>query len=213
MDILAWLYDTLFFSSNGLLVCFMITITVLTASTLIAYHFQHSGYVLATVLLSIGAHLLVLACIKITLVRAIIYLGVTFCFCALAYSVALLSIGIKASLIKRKQEREKIERAVCYTLPTRENEYVRNRLHFVMQDNIQDEEERLTVCFSYVIRALSRLKNVKLTLTERLEIERIEKMIMQYKNKQSFTTQDVHLLNETFSKLMKLSSKYAVKEA
>ena len=210
MFVLFWLYDTVFSSSKLLVGCFAVTLLLLTISGIISWRLKQSGYTLATGFLSIGTHLLLLTWLKIPVVRAVTYLGVMLCTCALAYGIALACVNISAYLLKRKQLREKIERAVCYTLPARENEYVRNRLHTVLQEAVEEEEERLTLSFSYVSRVLVRLQNAKLSLTERLETEGLAKLLSQYKHKQSFTTEDVLSINEAFSKLMKLSAKYGV---
>lgn len=210
MFVVFWLYETVFCSSKVLLVCFAVMLIGLTLGGIISWRLQQSGYILVAGILGIGAHLLVISGMKISIVRIVTYLGVMLCTCAFAYGFALVFVGIRGYIIKRKKEREKVERAVCYTLPASKNEYIRNRLHTVLREEEKENEEPLNLSFSWAWRTVLRLQNAKLSLTERLEVERLTNLLSQYKRKQSFATEDVLLLNDAFSKLMKLSAKYNV---
>ena len=209
MFILNWLYGVLFYQSKVLLVCFLAGLLALIIGGVIGYKLRQGGYVLAVGLLCVGANLLAFTWLQLPIVRAVVYLGATLCVCAFAYTIALVSIHIQLYITNRKKQRASIERAVCYTLPARENEYVRSRLQTVAQD-VATDEERLNVSLMYARRTIDHLPIAKLSLTERLETERLTKLLLGYKYKQTYSTEDVRFLNEGFSRLMKIAAKYGV---
>ena len=208
MAVLSWIYENAFASSVVLTVCFFITIVLLGVGGWLGLRLQQSGYTLGVGLLALGGNLLTLVWVKTPILYAVIYFASLLCVCAVAYCIALVCVSASAYAKMRRAEREKIERAACYTLPARENEFVRDRLHTVLREVETDEGERLNVSFSYARRTLLRLRNAKLGLSERLETEELARLFALYKNKELFTTEDVTTLNEAFSRLMKLSAKY-----
>ena len=210
MFIFEWLYEVFFSFSNVLLICFCCTVLALILSGVIGWKLQQGGYTLATGALCVGAHLLALTWEEVDFAKSVVYLGVTLCTCAFAYGLVLACVSVRVRVLQRRKQRANIERAVCYTLPARENEYVRNRLQTALQTETDKQEERLQISLTYACRTLLRLQNMKLCLTERLETEYLEKNLKQYKHKQTFTAEEVVFLNDTFSKLMKLSAKYGV---
>ena len=208
MVVVGWIYENAFASSVLLIVCFFITLTILGIGAWLGLHLQQSGYTLGMGLLALGGNLLALVWAKTSTIYAVIYFALLLCVCAVVYCIALVCVSFCAYAKMRKLEREKIERAACYTLPARENEFVRERLHTVLREVESDDGERLNLSFSYARRALLRLQNEKLGLSERLETEELARLFALYKNKELFTVEDVTTLNEAFSRLMKLSAKY-----
>ena len=207
MFIVLSVYQNVFCSSVVLVSTFLGTLVAMLVGGGIAFRLQQSGYALGFGLLALGVNLLALVSQKVSLRYGTVYFATLLCVCAFCYCVVLIGMTVHTRATFRKAERAKVERSTQYSLPTRENEYLRDRLRVIAQE--QDENaERLHLSFSYARRALLRLRNAKLGLTERLETEELAKLLGLYHAKQAFTAEDVNALNEAFSRLMKLSTKY-----
>ncbi len=209
MPIWTWIYERAFCASIALVYAFLITLVWLFVGGGLSLAFHHSGYALAFGLLGLGGNCIVLFVTGGQLQNAVLYFAVLLCLIGIAYVVTLAVISIRAYLLVRKAEREKIARATCYTLPARENAFVRERLNTVLREE-SDEGEPLTLSFAYVRRMLSGLKNVSLPLPETLEVEELNKLFALYIKKETFTITDVNVLNEAFARLLKLSAKHGV---
>lgn len=103
-------------------------------------------------------------------------------------------------------------RRVEYTLPDKDNGYVRARLSTVLRcDPAADEErEEHSVCLSYARELLAKLKAAPLTQAERLETEGLEGVFSLYFHKPKWSANDLRAVNGACSRLIKLSAKYAV---
>ena len=130
------------------------------------------------------------------------------CFLGLHFSIWLCN-----HRTQKRRERAEILRKLEYTLPDRENSYVRARLHTTLQCADRGEQ-RATIPpilrWEYVKKLLTSLRNAPLTMTERLEAEDMTKLFNAYLSKNKWTPEDVRVINELFSRLLKLSAKYAV---
>ena len=208
MYIVLFVYQNVFCSSVVLFSTFLGTILAILIGGIVSFRLQQSGYTLGVGLLALGVNLLTLVAKKTPLYCAVVYFATLLCVCALSYCIVLIGTSIRAYVLMRRAERAKIERAEQYVLPARENAYLRERLHVISQDQ-ECDSERLHLSFSYARRALLRLRNAKLGLTERLETEELSKLFGLYHGKQAFTAEDVAMLSEAFSRLLKLSAKYA----
>ena len=211
MSIVLFVYQNVFCSSLVLLSTFLGTLLTLFIGGIISFRLQQSGYTLGMSLFALGGNLLALVSKKVPLHCAVVYFATLLCVCALSYCIVLIGISVRAYACMRKAERAKIERAEQYVLPARENEYLRERLRVISQEQ-ECDLERLHLSFSYARRALLRLRNAKLGLTERLETEELSKLFGLYQGRQIFTAEDVTTLSEAFSRLLKLSAKYATKK-
>ena len=136
--------------------------------------------------------------------------SVTFAFCTV---VALIHAMV--ALCKRKR-REKLrlaeaERRLQFTLPQRENEYIRVRL----QNELQVQEEtaqtrQVRVRLGYARALLGKLRGAPLSVAERLQAEEMGKVLALYRGKENWTVEEVCGLNDLCAALLKLSAKYAV---
>ena len=209
MWLFTWLYGRVFCSSFIVLMMFFITILWLVVGCLLAFALNRSGYALAFGLLALGVNLMVLILVKISLQNVALYFATLLCCCGLTYGVALAVIGIRTYVVLRRAEREKIERATCYTLPVRENTFIQERLNTVLQEQ-SERACAVSVSFAYIRRMAVQLKNEKLSLTERLEVEELTKLFALYTKKETFTSEDVNTLNDGFSRVLKLCAKHGV---
>ncbi|MBO4940373.1 MAG: hypothetical protein J6D30_05085 [Clostridia bacterium] len=199
---------------------------------------SYRGIALLSVCVCVTVFTILSACIK----SQSTYFGLTFCLLSfynllmLAYERSLqaaivcnLSLGIwigACFLIlqfsiwlhnRRKQkrrERAEILRKLEFTLPDRENNYVRARLNTTLQCTDRGEkkagETTPVLRLEYVKKLLTSVRNAPLTMTERLEAEDMTKLFNVYLSKSKWTSEDVRAVNDLFSRLLKLSAKYAV---
>ena len=156
--------------------------------------------------------------------------GREFCWSVLAlcagigYGSLLLVFYLEQRKEERKKKRAQILRKLQFTLPDKDNTYVRSRLNSVLRtvskpkemdsqkpsfelecDN-KDELLRL----EHVRKLLLRIKEAPLTKAERLETEEMASMFSAYLHKNKWTPSDVRVMNDLFSALLKIAAKYAV---
>ena len=142
--------------------------------------------------------------------------GMELCDTALILFAVVLSLLVMARLcrlsrgILRRQHAH--YRRVEYTLPDRENSYVRARLSTALRGDMGAEEERTeyTVCLSYARELLAKLKAAPLTQAERLETDGLEGVFSLYFHKSKWSANDLRAVNGACARLIKLSAKYAV---
>ena len=110
-------------------------------------------------------------------------------------------------------KKEKIERKIEFTLPDRENTYLRSRLATTLNPDsvgLERKEESLSIGFTRALKMLSKILQAPLSPAERIEAESMKEALENYKNRQTFSTKDVREINDAFARLLKLSGKYAV---
>ena len=128
-------------------------------------------------------------------------------------SVYLLLFGgvlMRENGTKRRRLQAEIAKRVEYTLPQRENAYIRARL----QDGLRvaDGEKRTSGCarLGYARVLLGKVKSAPLSIADRLMAEEMEKAFALYHGKTSLTVEELRGVNDLCASLLKLSAKYAV---
>ena len=129
---------------------------------------------------------------------------------------------IRAYVIRRKKRRAEILRKVQYTLPEKENTYIRSRLNSQLQspnaplckEEKQEKEQgnKETFRSEYAGKLLRKVQEAPLTKAERMEMEEVSRLFSAYLKKSRWTVEDVRLMNDMFSYLIKISAKYSVSE-
>ncbi len=118
---------------------------------------------------------------------------------------------LRKAFSSRKKER--VERQIEFTLPDRENTYLRSRLATTLNPDfvgLERKEESLSIGFAQALKMLSKILQSPLSPAERIEAERMQEVLENYKDRQTFSTKDVREINDAFARLLKLSGKYAV---
>lgn len=133
--------------------------------------------------------------------------AIALCIGAVCFSVCgLFALGKK--IRARKRTRFEKERALQYTLPDRENEFVRARLQTVL---CKEEE---TACegvnLAYARELLAKLASAPVVTAERLELAEIGALFSLCVRKETLTASEVRMLGDAFGRLLKLSAKYAL---
>ena len=156
---------------------------------------------------------------------AVIYVNLTYICFALS-AVCLLQLTLLVWLFYKKRVRDKREkfkqadRDLKFTLPERENTFVRDRLKGSLRPQEENGEgtpanatallKDLDVRLEYTRKTISKLKASVLTPADRLEINRISKTVTFYALKNALSPSETRTLNDCFSRLLKLAVKYAV---
>ena len=115
---------------------------------------------------------------------------------------------------ERKIEKLRREKERAFTLPDRENTFVRERLNGVLSQKIEDDVARYDVSkerlrLEYVRRLLSKIKAMQISVADRLEANRLSRTITEQASKEKLTLQETYVLNECFLSVLKLAAKYA----
>ena len=122
------------------------------------------------------------------------------------------------TILERKRRRAEIERRLCYTLPDRENGYVRERLNVALkipetelgEDVGGSFDGKEFVKLEHARLLLNKIKEAPLSQAERLQTEEIGKTFSLYVHKEKWSPADLRAVNEICGILLKLSAKYAV---
>ncbi len=130
-------------------------------------------------------------------------------FAGMVYLLLISLLALRRLRIERIRRRKEIARRLQYTLPQRENTYIRTRLNTALQV-AGESEVSLAVQLGYTHELLNRLWSAPLSVAERLQTEEIGKLLNLYKGKERWTAREVNGLNDVCATLLKLSAKYAV---
>lgn len=133
---------------------------------------------------------------------------------AVITAIILVSIGksICRAIKRRKAVKAMMKREREFTLPDRENEFVKERLQTRLKGRGEEKKEyRFSECvpsFDYARTLLCRLKAAPLSAAERLSAEGISRDITHFAFQEKLSPEEVRTLNERLSEMIKLSAKY-----
>ena len=199
----------LFFEKNTVLaIVVCVAIGVLVSSA-----FLGKGVCFVCVLPLFGGVLTAAYCTGADYFATLFAVGVFFlCGGGCLFFVACIDSAVKRRAEKRNRAEER-KRRLQFTLPDKDNTFVRARLHTVLQPPLALEEESAvqeSVQVSYARKLLSRLLESPLSAAERLQAEDIGKTFALYQKKVGVSEVDLCGINEAFALLLKLSAKYEV---
>ena len=135
----------------------------------------------------------------------------------LILAIILSGIWLKSRRAARIERFQKADRAVQFTLPDKENSFVRDRLKGPLKsEEGQKKQENFTplkdmdIRLDYTRKTITKLKASSLTPADRLEVNRISKTVTFFALKNALSPSETRSLNDCFSRLLKLCAKYAV---
>ncbi len=114
---------------------------------------------------------------------------------------------------RRRKKRKTVNRELKFTLPDRENTFVRSRLSTVLNLEFcraQGQEEKLAIEFSQALKMLDKISFAPLSTAEKIEVGQMQDDLHAFQAKEKFTAKEVLSINEKFARLLKLSAKYGV---
>jgi hypothetical protein len=132
-------------------------------------------------------------------------------FSGVAYLFFFCVFTLRRLRVERKKRRAELANRARYTLPQRENTYVRDRLNTALQSPCEEEAcgER-EIRLGHARELLGKVQSAPLTVGERLQTEEIGRILTLYHGKENWTARELCALNDTCAFLLKLSAKYAV---
>ncbi len=116
-------------------------------------------------------------------------------------------------IFRRRKRRKSANREVEFTLPDRENTFVRSRLSTVLNREFceaERQEEKLAIEFSQALKLLDKISIAPLSAAEKIEVGQMQSDLRAFEEKQTFSVKEVSSINEKFARLLKLSAKYGV---
>ena len=132
-------------------------------------------------------------------------------FGGVGYLLLFCALTARKVISTRKANRALVERRLQYTLPQRENMYVRERLDTALQvQSGEENEKKMKVRLGYARALLYKVQAAPLSTAERLQVEEMAKAFPLYREKETWTAEEVRGVNEWCAALLKLSAKYTV---
>ena len=133
-------------------------------------------------------------------------------FCS-AFVAVLVSLGKrrKKAALRRKAA---VERNAEFTLPDKENEFVKERLKNHLKPQTDGlKEYKFSECvpsFDYTRSVLSKLKAAPLSVADRLQAQGISHDVTHFAFQERLSPEDVRVLNDRLAEMIKLSAKYSI---
>lgn len=135
------------------------------------------------------------------------------------YLLLLAFLKIKETRRARREKRARESRQAMFTLPDKENSFVRDRLNTSL--HVKDEEvadgaqreydmDESKLRLNHVRDMLAKLKAATLAPGDRLESEEISRLITLYATKNRLTAKEIRDLNDCLSAILKMTAKYAL---
>ena len=210
----ARIYEFLFHSNATLAFIFLAGAVGLLLAALVSRAVKHAGVYAGGLSIAIGGVWLAVLGNGITVQTAATSLS---CLAILG-GVLYLTVFLSLSLLKRREikrkEREEQARRVQYSLPDKENAYLRARLHMVLQTPEEPSKKTMPsekyFRLEHARKMLSCLKEKPLSVAERLEMDELRAIVSLYEKKERVEAEELRTVNDAFARILKLSAKYEV---
>jgi predicted nucleic acid-binding Zn ribbon protein len=218
MWVFEWLADLI---ENNPMMVFVLCVSVLLyfGTALIGFCCRDRGlYAGIAAMITCGVFVVFAAAEKP--IEILLVVAVGFSFIGAGFYV-LMTCGLiwRAHILRRRKRRAEILRKVQYTLPEKDNTYIRERLNTALHTDVpaaktenatQEIGNKENFQTSYARKLLEKLQEAPLTKAERLEMQEVSRLFSAYLRKSRWTVEDVRLINDMFSYLLKISAKYAI---
>ncbi|MBQ7924399.1 MAG: hypothetical protein IJ329_03740 [Clostridia bacterium] len=208
------LYIWAFFANVTLLVLFITVTVLLTFAAIVSYRLKSASVFFALIAIVLGGVLLTFARYQISVWQTAPFFALLLITVGALYLSFFLCVRVWKHVQSKKKEREIQARQMRYTLPQKDNTFIRARLNTVLQEESPIEEtengEEIKLRFVYARKLLAKLRETALSTAERLETDELVKIFDLYRQKERFISEDVRLISEAFSRVLKLAAKYGV---
>lgn len=207
------MYSWLFYENIPLAVVFCSSVILLTVAFFIAYGLRSLSVYTALTVVLFGVYLLTLSIYGE--VRIANRCTAVLCICAGSLYLILRTIlAVRTKIQTRREQRLKRERQLQFTLPEKDNSFIRARLNSFLKSETENEKTQephaIDFRLAYAKQLLVKLKEQKLSTADSLKREEFSALIGAYANKLQCTASDLRTLNDALAGLLKLSAKYAV---
>lgn len=208
MWLTGWLKE-IFAGGATLITVFGVATGLFLIATVLAYVLNGKGIFGAIAMATGGGTWITLAAIGTEWTKILACCALLAVFGGGLYLLLFCLLSVRETVRERRKRRAEIRRRLQYTLPDRDNSYVRARLNTALQPE-REEETNERVDLDYARGLLARIKEAPLSRAERLETEEISRLVALYIEKKAWSATDLRAVNDAFSRMLKLSAKYAV---
>ena len=134
------------------------------------------------------------------------------------YGLLFAYVAVKNNIKERRARREEEKYRLQFVLPDKENAYLQDRLRTALnvvecegkKGDFSADKESVGVRLRYTRRMVAKLKETALSPIERLDIEEMASTLVLMERKGKWSSAEVKMINEIFSRLLKLSAKYEI---
>lgn len=211
LEKILFLYEWLFLGKSLLVGAFFILTVLLIAVSILSYRLESGSVFFAVLSVFVGGMALLFDINGIDFQEIIPF----FALLCMVVGITYFTYFISRKCLQRKRrlrtERESLAREMQYALPQKDNTFIRSRLNAVSgEEKIVADGDELPLRYTYAKNLLEKLRLQNLSATERLETDELASVFAVYMKKERYTTEDVRLISEAFSRILKLSAKYGV---
>ncbi len=211
LEQMAFLYEFLFFQNTLLVIAFFSLIFVLTIAVMLSRYSHNNSVFFSFLSISLGVVAFIFTANGIALSNAVPFFAAMLIAVGGMLLLCFVCVNVSSRKRRRKEEREKQVREMRYTLPQKDNTFIRARLNVVSEEiSEKNDGEEIKLRFTYAKNLLEKLRLQTLTLTERLETDELANVFAVYAKKETYAVEDVRLISEAFARVLKLSAKYGV---
>jgi hypothetical protein len=140
----------------------------------------------------------------------LVWSGVVLAFCAGVWMTVAV-VNAQKRKYHEGMERAEIVRRLQYTLPQKDNGYIRERLQNSLKiEDVEIERRKVCVRLGYARALLGKVKAAPLTIAERMQADEMDGIFTLYRAKECWTVAELRSFNDVCAALLKLSAKYAV---
>jgi len=116
---------------------------------------------------------------------------------AVGYAPLCFALFLRREGKRKREEGAQAKRRVQFTLPDKDNAFLRDRLRTSLREGASTEEEGLRARLGYAKGMLARLKEENLPPMERLDLEETATLLSLLSKKQRWTAEEQKGVNET----------------
>ena len=210
MQFFNWM-EGVFAGQSLLTVVLGLATVVLLMAGVVAYTIQNVGVYVAVTAVLLGGVGVAVAFGRVDGKAVWVGVSLLFVFGGVGYLLLFCALIARRVISTRKANRATVERRLQYTLPQRENMYVRERLNTALQvQGGGENEKKIKVRLGYARALLYKVQSAPLSVAERLQVEEMSKTFALYRGKDTWTAEELRGVNEWCAALLKLSAKYTV---
>lgn len=137
--------------------------------------------------------------------------------CSVFFVLSALSLWIYRRIKKRAEHRRlacaELERTAVFTLPEKENSFIRERLNTALNSDGKTLSHKLMeegFRADYARELIGKLKRAPLSVAERIEVDNVSAFLTECAFKNELGWEEIACLNERLCSALKLAAKYAV---
>ena len=217
MEFWDWIVQ-LYVVERLLCILLLVGLGLLMFAAIVSYVLRSTGIFAACMAIAYGVFAVVIAYGRVGEQAGTVVLSSLLVLGGTLYLCLFIALSIGKSIAERKRRRAEIVRRLCYTLPERDNSYVRARLNTALkveESKVNEymgamEAQEKPMRLEHARQLLCKVKEASLSKAERLQADEMEKTFSMYLYKERWTAADIRAVNELCAALLKLSAKYAV---